>query len=323
MKKKFTATGLCLAAALTAGLALSACGTDGNALSAKEAYAIGAVSTVKLMGSRLSPQAINTFAAVGTAADSDGSQTAQDKVKAQAEKFNEYFEALDSFLGDDLVSAETTANTNEAYPYETKMTIEGKGFNGETVEYVMYYTETLEKSKVDEKDGETENKYSLTGVMVLDGADYFLEGMREEETDKNETESELKIRAYADKNDKATYVEMKQEASAETKNNKTENEMEYVYSVYENGKLIEETAVEFETENKNGKEKTEYELEFRSGAGKGKYEIKREIKNGVTEIKVEYKIDGDQGEFRIREKTDGNGNKYYEYTFSDNSTKVI
>ena len=43
----------------------------------------------------------------------------------------------------------------------------------------MYYTETLVKTETDD-DGETESEYKLTGVMVIDDSDYYLEGERSE-----------------------------------------------------------------------------------------------------------------------------------------------
>ena len=287
-------------------------------LSHEDVYGMGAVSSVKLLGSNLSANAVKSLAAVNatTRTDTYGVKLAsltddsEDAVKAQTEKFNEYFTALDSFLGEDVISTSTEANTDSRYPYDTKMTINGKDFNGETVTYVMYYTETL--AHYDSDDDEIE--YRLEGVMVIDGSDYYLEGERSEENEKDESETELKIRAYADKADKSAYIQMEQEYSVE----KGETETEYVYSVYSDGKLLEQTAVEFEQESKNGKTETEYELEFRSGTSKGKYVVKREVVNNKTEIKVKYVIDGNSGEFRIREITDDNGNKHYEYTFSDN-----
>ena len=287
-------------------------------LSPEDVYGMGAVSSVKLLGSNLSASAINSLAAVNAATRTDTygvklaslTDDSEDAVKAQTEKFNEYFTALDSFLGEDVISTSTEANTDSRYPYDTKMTINGKDFNGETVTYVMYYTETL--AHYDSDDDEIE--YRLEGVMVIDGSDYYLEGERSEENEKDESETELKIRAYADKTDKSAYIQMEQEYSVE----KGETETEYVYSVYSDGKLLEQTAVEFEQESKNGKTETEYELEFRSGTSKGKYVVKREVVNNKTEIRVKYVIDGNSGEFRIREITDDNGNKHYEYTFSDN-----
>ena len=226
------------------------------------------------------------------------------------------------------------------------MTIKGKDFNGETVTYTMYYTETLVKADSDDdedagdededagdededsgdddedaanEDEETENEYQLVGVMVIDGADYYLEGERSEETEKDESETELKIRAYADKTDKTSYIQMEQEHSVED----GETETEYVYSIYANGELIEQTAVEFETENKNNKVETEYELEFRRGTSKGKYVVEREVKDNKISMKVKYNIDGKKGVFHIREITDGNSNKQYEYIFSDNEIIVF
>lgn len=309
MKKRFTAAGLALTGA--ALFAFAGCGTHSSALqSAQDVYGMGAVSTVKLLGSELSGSAVQSLSAlteISTEADTD----AESAVKAQADKFNEYFSMLDSFLGEDLVSTKAERNTDEAYPYETKLTINGRDLNGGKVSYLMYYTETLQKIK--ENDEETKEQYTLEGVMVLDGSDYSLLGEREYETERDETENELKIRAYPDVNDKTTYVQMKQESSVE----KNETEQEYVYSVYQNNKLIEETKVEFETERKGAKEEVEYELEFLQGTAKGKYKVEKETKNGVVEMKVKYVLDGASGSFRIRQTEDG-----YEYTFSDNTKKV-
>lgn len=335
MKKKFLLVVLCLTMAMS--MTLAACGSPeskSNVLSSpNDVYGMGAVSSVRLLGNNMAPSAVKTLSAVsattqrracGVRLASSTVDKSEQEVKEQTERFNEYFTALDSFLGDDVVSTVTEANTDSNYDYETKMTIKGKDFNGETVTYTMYYTETLVKADsayddADDEDEETESEYRLVGVMVIDGVDYYLEGERSEETEKDESETELKIRAYADREDKTSYIQMEQEYSVED----GEKEIEYVYSIYANGKLVEQTAVEFETENKNNKVETEYELEFRSGTTKGKYVVKREVKNNKISIKVKYIIDGKTGVFHIREITDKNGNKQYEYTFSDNETIVF
>lgn len=337
MKKKFLLVGLCLT--MTMSMALAACedpeSTANGLSSPNDVYGMGAVSSVRLLGNNMSSSAVKTFSAVSAATQmrackvesaSSTIDNSEQEVKEQTERFNEYFTALDSFLGDDVVSTVTEANTDGNYEYETKMTINGKDFNGETVTYTMYYTETLVKAdSADEdedaanEDEETENEYQLVGVMVIDGADYYLEGERSEETEKDESETELKIRAYADKTDKTSYIQMEQEYSVED----GETETEYVYSIYANGELIEQTAVEFETENKNNKVETEYELEFRRGTSKGKYVVEREVKDNKISIKVKYNIDGKTGVFHIREITDENGNKQYEYSYNDGSKQVF
>ena len=330
MKKKFLLVGLCLTMAMS--MALAACGdyeSKANVLSSpNDVYGMGAVSSVKLLGSNMSASAVKTFSVVrattqtracGVELASSTIDNSEQEVKEQTERFNEYFTALDSFLGNDVVSTITEANTDSNYEYETKMTINGKDFNGETVTYTMYYTETLDKVDSNDEEEEIESKYRLIGVMVIDNVDYYLEGERSEETEKDESETELKIRAYADLADKSSYIQMEQEYSIED----GETETEYVYSIYANGELLEQTAVEFETKNKNNKVETEYELEFRSGTSKGKYVLEREVQDNKTSIKVKYNIDGKTGVFHIREITDESGNKKYEYSYSDGSKQVF
>ena len=286
-------------------------------LSTEDIYGMGAVSSVRLLGSSMPASAVKSLSAVNAIAYTANDKS-EDEAKRQAERFNEYFTALDIFFGEEIVSTATGKNIDSRYPYDTKMTITGKDLNGKTISYLMYYTETLVKTDTDTEDEESESEYRLVGVMVIDGVDYYLEGERSVESEKDETETELKIRAYADKEEKTSYIQMEQEYSVEN----GETETEYVYSIYAGGKLLEQTAVEFETENKGDKVETEYELEFRKGASKGKYTVEREVVENKTEIKVKYDIDGKKGKFRIREITDENADKKYEYTFSDNE-KII
>ena len=331
MKKLFLLVGLCILT-MAMSTALAACGnseSNANVLSSpNDVYGMGAVSSVKLLGSNMSASAVKTFSAVRATAKTRSSDVvlsssvadnSEQEIKEQTKKFNEYFTALDSFLGDDVVSTITEANTDSNYEYETKMTINGKDFNGKTVTYTMYYTETLDKVDSNDEEEEIESKYRLIGVMVIDNVNYYLEGERSEETEKYESETELKIRAYADIADKSSYIQMEQEYSVED----GETETEYVYSIYANGELLEQTAVEFEIENKNNKVETEYELEFRSGTSKGRYVVEREVKDNKISIKVKYNIDGKTGVFHIREITDESGNKKYEYSYSDGSKQVF
>ena len=307
MKKKFLVTGLCFAFSIP--LLLSGCGkSNTKALSSDEIYGFGAVSTVKLLGSETTAAALKSLSEVAAT-----ETQAQSGVKGQIDKFNEYFVALDSFLGKDVVSTTSETNQDTAFDYETKLTIRGKDFDGNDTQYVMYYTETQRNQVVDED--EVETLYSLTGVMVIDDVQYNLEGQRTEEQERDENESEIKIVAY--QNDRANRIEMEQEHSVET----GEVETEYVYSVYINNQLKESTSVEFEVENKHNKQETGYEIEFISGTKRGKYSIERETKNNVTEIEVEYNVDGEKGKFVIRE-IENQGQKYYEYTFSDGTKET-
>ena len=297
--------------------AVGCAGKTGRKVSVDDAYGLGAVTTVKLLGTGMSAEAMSAFVGLGNEAVSvtTATENGTDERKDATEKFNEYFRALDGFTGKDALKTEVSDNDDEKYPYGKKMTIEGIGTNGRKAVYVMYYDET--EVKTEEDDGEVEKEYSLTGVITIDGKEYAVEGERGEETEADEKENELRIRAYADITDKTTYVEMEQETSEED----GETETEYVYSVYRGGELIERTAVEFEKETENGNEEVAYELEFRTGGAKVKYEVERKGENG--EIKVKFAENGKRGEFTVKATTDENGNEAYKYVFPDGEEYVF
>lgn len=346
MKKKVLLAGMATVGACVIGLCACSASDNGKVLAKTEdVYGLGAVTSVRLLGSEISGAAVERLTAVsvlderrpvataarnavtddGRAAESgEESDSAQDvgtsdeKAKAQIEKFNEYFTALDCFLGEDVVNTTAIENpdVDGAYAeYAVKLTVTGRNMTGDDVTHTMYYTETLVKEKV--RENETKSEYVLEGVMIVDGADYLLRGERSYEADEKETENELKIRAYSGE-DEGTFVEMSQETSEE----QSEVEKEYVYRVYVNGTLAEETAIEFENESKGDKQETEYELEFRQGEVRGKYKVEREVKDGETQMKVKYDIDGESGTFRLRKRT-VDGEEIYEYTFSDNTKKAF
>ena len=317
MKKRILSVVACALSAAIVAFAFAGCkAKPDRALSAQDAYGIGAVSSVKLLGTGVSAAAMSAFAELGNEAVTVTAEEVgdTDERKAATEKFNEYFRALDGFGGDDVVKTTVGDNDDESYPYAKKMTIEGVGMDGRKVVYVMYYDET--EVKTEEDDGEIEKEYSLNGVITIDGKEYAVEGMRSEESEDDERESELRIRAYADATDKTTYVEMERENSVE----EGETETEYVYSIYRGGVLIEQTAVEFERENENGKEEIAYEIEFRSGETNGKYEVERKAGN---EVKVKYATDGKTGSFRVIAETDESGNETYKYVFQDGREYVF
>ena len=236
MKKsilKFTAISCAVAGACAL---FTGCGSEnsGSAEQREEFYGLGAVSCVEILGSSLNMKSVKTFASLAKTAG-----TASDDIKEQAENFNKYFAALDSFLDDSALSIVAQENTDEAYPsFATKLTVKGKDIAGNATEYVMYYNETFIDQKVD-KD-ETESRYALEGVMLSEGVEYRLAGGKEVETEDGEREEELKIRAYTGEG-YGNFVEMKSEVSVED----GERENEFVYRIYADNKLVEETSVEF------------------------------------------------------------------------------
>lgn len=194
---------------------------------------------------------------------------------------------FDSIVGNDL-SAKTDKNdgTDEKYAiYEYKMTISFGGKNA-----VMYYNETDLRTETDhdEEETEEETEAKLEGVLVSDEYVYSATGMRKEETSADETEYELELIV---KKSETTFVKF----SYGTETENTERETEYKCEIYENGKKIQKTKIEFEEEDgqteikfkleKNGNfEGAEYKIVKRSG---NKYDIRREQNGKKTYILAE------------------------------------
>lgn len=194
---------------------------------------------------------------------------------------------FDSIVGSDL-SAKTDKNdgADEKYAiYEYKMTISFGGKNA-----VMYYNETDLRTETDqdEEETETETEATLEGVLVSDEYVYSATGMRKEETSADETEYELELIV---KKSETTFVKF----SYGTETENTERETEYKCEIYENGKKIQKTKIEFEEENgqteikfkleKNGNfDGAEYKIVKRSD---NKYDIRREQNGKKTYILAE------------------------------------
>ncbi len=299
-------------------LSMSGCGQTNGASALKDAkdiYGMGAVTAVKLLGSEFSGEALARLSTVQALSASASQGEDLTEVKANAEKFHQYLNMLDGFFGEEVVSTTISTNSDTGYSeYANKLTITGKDMKGANVVHLMYYNETLRQEEQEED--EVEREFTLEGVLVMNEVNYPMLGSRSEEQEANESEAEIEIRAYLNAEDKGTYVQMKQETSVEA----GEVEKEYVYSVYQNNALIEETAVEFEIERRENREKAEYEVEFLTGTARGEYSVKRVTNGTEVGLKVEYLVSGKRGTFTVKELVGAGGEVSYQYTFADGST---
>ncbi len=303
---------------------LCACnGSSNAALNATEVYGMGAVSAVKLLGSEVAGNALAGLSSVASLAAREGSNQFYgnnvEAVKTQAENLHPYLTMLDSFFADDVLSTTVSSHTDEGYvDYEYKLSILGRDIYGNAVTHLMYYNETQLPANPDDDD-EGEVEYRLTGVLVMDGVNFPMEGERSFESERDEQESEIAIRAYLSETDRTTYVQVRQELETEA----GEQEENYVYSLYEGGRLVEETSVEFEVEaDARYEEKAKYEVEFLSGAGRGEYRVKRVVENNQPYLYVDYYLNGERGAFGVYESVSGEV-KTYSYVFADGSTLVF
>ncbi|MGN0819135.1 MAG: hypothetical protein ACI4M6_01890 [Christensenellaceae bacterium] len=262
-------------------------------LTVTDFYGLGATTATQLINS-------------GSAKLSD---SISDKVENQSKEFEKYFALLEGYLSGDFVKTSAEINADENYSqYHTKLNVETQNILGVVATYSLYYNETLVKSSSD--DNEDESYYTLDGVFVNGDVYYRLKGLRSVEAEDDETEETLKLEVY-NSSDNDYYVEVEQEISVEN----GEKETSYVYRIFNNGEISEETAVAFETKTNGNETSCELELEFRKGLAKGKYNVKRE-NSDEADIKVEFDLEGEKNDFTIKLNPVENGKHEYIYNFN-------
>ena len=269
----------------------------GAITSADEFYAYGAASVGSILASSVEAQAGSAAVSAAETASSGISALAAPSDKAQAETLNKYLSLVESLLSDGGISGEAIS---PADGYEFGMRVTSTDLTGGTSGYVLYYKHFV--SGVTDGD-ESEEEYYIEGIMIVDGAEYPVRGERS-------SESELFFRAFTSE-DKRSYIEVKQEFETESEDGAEETEVEYVYTVMENGRPVERMTVEYE------KEANELELKMTIERGNVREELvfEDETEDGVRVIAVSGTLDGEPVAFRIYIR-DG----HYDYVFSDGGT---
>lgn len=230
-----------------------------------------------------------------------GEQPSDSPETAELDRYMALVESLLSDGGFDFSS-----QTSDREGYAEKTVISYKDMSGDAHDYVMYFNQTLTKSETDESDGETEENYSIKGVMVIDGADYEIRGERKNESEEGESETETEFVVILGEN---RYIRVEQSVEAED----GESEQEYCYSVYKNGKLVERSEFSYETEENE----TELKMtSFKDGKTQVLY-FEREIENGEEVIEI-HVGDGKHGKgYIVHIEKDENGDNRYSFIPTD------
>ncbi len=182
--------------------------------------------------------------------------------------------------------------------------------DGESPDYKAYIGYKIDNEyNIDKNDDKTEKDYSIKGILLIGGAEYFVEGVYETENDGGESESELYFKAFTNA-EKTSYIEVRQKHERETKSDETEIEQEYVYSVYVDGVLTERTEIEYETE----KDELELKMSVTKGGETETLLFKGEFENGERILRARGKMNGQAVSFRVYVLNDG-----YRYVFDDGS----
>ena len=274
-------------------------------------YAYGAASVGAILSSgegsaSSSPHAVTADAAV--AAAEVYPVTAADADAAQVEILNKYLSLVESLLGGSGITGESVA---PAEGYEFGMRVTRVDLLGGHDSYELYYKKIFLGSETD--GDETEENYSITGVLVTDGGTYRVSGTYQTESEEDGRESELSFRAYT--GDGAdSYIEFRQSQESEHDDGDPETEAEYVYTVVTDGVRRERTVVEYEGETDETELSMVIDRYDADGSRISREQLffEDETEDGARVIVVRGTLDGEAVAFRIYVRGDG-----YDYVFSD------
>lgn len=176
---------------------------DKDTLALGEDYAIGAVSTAKLL---------YNFMEEATPAPELRATALRSSSTSEVAVIENYFNAFETFFGG--ISAQPVKVPVAESKYANSVKINGVRANGDAINYYMYYTEAkvVDSSAVE---GDPV-RYYIEGVISLGNGQMLLLGERTIPAGgKNGAETALTISAYPNEDDKNTYVKMEIERSVE------------------------------------------------------------------------------------------------------------
>ena len=209
-----------------------------------------------------------------------------------------YMGLVDSFLNGSGYSVEVT-NSDRA-EYDEMMKISYSGLNGST-KYEMHYNKMLipDFDDDDRWEDEEEEEYAIEGVLVIDGMEYPVQGVREIERERDEYESETQFRVTLE-DGRSVWVE--QSESSE----KDEHELEYSYLIRENGRVVERSSFSFEEE----KGETELEMLTEKNGKRESFSFEKESYRGKEYIFLRVGSGRETKSYLV--VSDGNGGYSYE-----------
>ena len=209
-----------------------------------------------------------------------------------------YMGLVDSFLNGSGYSVEVT--NSDRTEYDEMMKISYSGLNGST-KYEMHYNKMLipDFDDDDRWEEEEEEEYAIEGVLVIDGMEYPVQGVREIERERNEYESETQFRVTLE-NGRSVWVE--QSESSE----KDEHELEYSYLIRENGRVVERSSFSFVEE----KGETELEMIAERNGKRESFSFEKETYRGREYIFLRVGSGREGKSYLV--VSDGNGGYTYE-----------
>ena len=312
MKK--TITLILAASALTLALGATACNTGGISLggtsdtpaSSESVYGVSAATAGMLIrsmkaeapDSSQTPETTLPEAPQETPEQQPTEPAAPDTTGSAFPELDGYMGLVDSFLNGSGYSVEVTDSGRAEY--DEMMKISYSGLNGST-KYEMHYNKMLipDFDDDDRWEEEEEEEYALEGVLVIDGMEYPVQGVREIERERGEYESETEFRVTLE-DGRSVWVE--QSESSE----KDEHELEYSYLIRENGRVVERSSFSFEEE----KGETELEMITEKNGKRESFSFEKETYRGREYIFLRVGSGRETKSYLV--VSDGNGGYTYE-----------
>ena len=318
MKKLSKLLTVLSALALSAALTFGAVACSGNkddkksqapSTSAQDVYATSALSGASYLSASGASSVGKASAAVNSASIEINAPAFN--FEGVAPKIKDGLELVDSLLAGN-VSEKIEINTEKdgefaAYTYLMTVTVDGKEVAR------MYFNETSTKTETEKDDDDyeskTETSTTLEGVIVKGDKKFEVVGKKELEVEGDEKEFSVEFRTKADEDN---YVEFSYESE------KDENSLEtsYTVKIVRNGKVLQETELEYETENG----KTEVELSFKAFKGI-KFKISKDDVNANV-FRLSYIIGESSFNVTVTKTETGynftiDGNHQFELPYSD------
>ena len=265
MNKKIISFLIALALFIPTLILVSGCNKTVSKIKAKDVYAFSALSSVEYLENMDEMNISELNSSNATSRPS----IIEDK---DVQGIKDCLTMFDSILNNGYKQStkENDSQQEDLSIYKFKMTISIPQSN-ETL--TMYYDEIDAVTKVDIEEGEEETSTRLQGILVAGDRKFDVFGEKEVEKERNEIEISVEFTTKSRVNPN-NYIEVSQSFE--------NDEIEYEYKIFENGRKVQDLEVEYESE----KSKTELEFQL------------KDLTSGVF-VETKYKVNAITQGFRV------------------------
>lgn len=282
---------------------------DNFTMSFSDAYDYAAMSAVGVMDSFNNNSLTQDALALSGNLEVSGTENNNNKLEEEIiseelkQSILDNIQLVNNTISGGVIKSEVTNSDREEYQYTYSITATNE--IGETSNYVFYYNElaNIEEEEEEEDDEEVkdnseeelEQEIHLQGIVILNEIEYQMLGDKEIE----EGEVEVCFKILLDENN---YVIVEQEMEDE--------EQEFKYMVFENGKKVLDTNIEYEYDEESKEMEVVFKTKTPEEQAMYKYTI-FEDENG-SYIGVRIKTNTSHIKALIEVKVNELGNKEYE-----------